>query len=99
MYVQDRKNGLYSFGIPFVPVHSGWVLAGQGFLAVTASEAFDFDGLDAVDISVSALVRASTFSSGELLAVRAWCTYAGLGGGLGHRKRRLPPALFGSTNF
>ena len=99
VYVQDRKNGLYSFGIPFVPVHSGWVLAGQGFLAVTASEAFDFDGLDAVEVSVSALVGATAFSGAEFLAVWAWCAYAGLGGGLGHRKRRLPPALFGSTNF
>jgi hypothetical protein len=68
VYVQDHKNGLYSFGIPFVPLHSGWVLAGQGFLAVTASEAFDFDGLDAVEVSVSALVGATAFSGAEFLA-------------------------------
>ena len=99
VYVQDCKNGLYSFGIPLVPVNSGRVLAGQGFLAATASEAFDFDGLDAVEVSVSALVGAATFLSGELFAVWAWGAYAGLGGGLGHRKRRLPPAFFGSTHF
>ena len=80
-------------------MNSGRVLTWEGFLAVAASEAFNFDGSDAVEISVLALVRAATFSGAELLAMRAWDAYAGLGGGLGHRKRRLPPTFLGSTNF
>ena len=80
-------------------MHSGWVLAGHGFMAATASEAFDSNALDTVHASVSALVDAATFLGAGLLAVWAGGAYAGLGGGLGHRKRRLPPAFFGSTHF
>ena len=68
MHVQNSKNGLYSFGIPFVPMNARWVLAGQGSLASTASETFKFEDLDAVDVSVSALVGAAAFSGAALLA-------------------------------
>jgi hypothetical protein len=98
LHVHHGKNSLHLFGIPLVAVNARWVLAEEGFVAATASEAFDSDGSNTVHVTVSALVRAA-FSGAGLFVVWAWGAYAGLGGGLGHRKRRLSPAFSGSTHF
>jgi hypothetical protein len=68
-------------------------------MALTTTIALNTNDLDTVGVTVFALVTATTFLSGEFLAVRAGNAYAGLGGGLCHRKPKLPPILKGQHTF
>jgi hypothetical protein len=54
---------------------------------------------DAIEVTVFAVVTPTTFSGGELVAVWAGNAYAGVGGGLCHRKPKLLPALKGQHTF